>query len=113
MTEAARRLFDDRIREGGGTVERALAEVIQYITLLGLSRTDLFTTAAFYGGTVLRMLHGLGRFSAGLDVRRTFGRQLSRLSSRRTPGRILSWSEHLSVSVRCRLLLNSRRSGSR
>ncbi len=67
MTEAARRLFDDRVRESGGTAECALAEVIQYITLLGLSRTDFFATAAFYGGTALRMLHGLDRFSEDLD----------------------------------------------
>ncbi len=56
MTEAPRRLFDDRIRESGGTAERALAEVIQCITLLGLSRTDFYAAAAFYGGTALRML---------------------------------------------------------
>ena len=67
MTDAARRLFEERLRENGGAAERALAEVIQYITLLGLSRTDFFALAAFYGGTALRMLLGLDRFSEDLD----------------------------------------------
>ena len=46
MTEAARRLFEERLRENGGAAERALAEVVQYVTLLGLSRTNFFAVAA-------------------------------------------------------------------
>ncbi|MBU0955926.1 MAG: nucleotidyl transferase AbiEii/AbiGii toxin family protein [Spirochaetes bacterium] len=45
----------------------ALREIIQELALIGLSRTDFFTQAAFYGGTALRIFHGLDRFSEALD----------------------------------------------
>ena len=45
----------------------ALAEVMQQVALLGLWRTKFFERAAFYGGTALRIFHGLGRFSEDLD----------------------------------------------
>jgi predicted nucleotidyltransferase component of viral defense system len=45
----------------------ALREVMQEITLAGLSRTDFFEKAAFYGGTALRIFHGLDRYSEDLD----------------------------------------------
>jgi hypothetical protein len=47
--------------------ENALKEVVQEIALLGLSRTDFFSKAAFYGGTCLRLFYGLPRFSEDLD----------------------------------------------
>lgn len=47
--------------------ENAIKEIIQEITLAGLSRTDFFSKAAFYGGTCLRIFHGLNRFSEDLD----------------------------------------------
>lgn len=47
--------------------ERALREVMQEITLAGLYRSDFFKEAAFYGGTALRIFHGLDRFSEDLD----------------------------------------------
>lgn len=47
--------------------ERALREVIQEIALLGLWRSKFFEHAAFYGGTALRILYGLDRFSEDLD----------------------------------------------
>jgi len=46
---------------------RALREVMQEIALLGLWRSKFFEKAAFYGGTALRVLYGLDRFSEGLD----------------------------------------------
>jgi predicted nucleotidyltransferase component of viral defense system len=46
---------------------RALREVIQEIALLGLWRAKFFEKAAFYGGTALRLLYGLDRFSEDLD----------------------------------------------
>ncbi len=46
---------------------RALREVMQEIALLGLWRSKLFERAAFYGGTALRVLYGLDRFSEDLD----------------------------------------------
>lgn len=47
--------------------ENALKEIIQELTLGGLARTDFFARAAFYGGTALRIFHGLSRFSEDLD----------------------------------------------
>ena len=47
--------------------ENAIKEVIQEITLAGLSRAGFFAKAAFYGGTCLRIFHGLNRFSEDLD----------------------------------------------
>lgn len=45
----------------------ALREIIQEITLAGLWRSKFFEKAAFYGGTALRILYGLDRFSEDLD----------------------------------------------
>jgi len=44
-----------------------LREIVQELTLVGLSRTDFFSRAAFYGGTALRIFHGLERYSEDLD----------------------------------------------
>lgn len=46
---------------------RALREIIQEVALLGLWRAKFFEHAAFYGGTSLRILYGLDRFSEDLD----------------------------------------------
>jgi hypothetical protein len=45
----------------------ALREILQEIALLGLWRSKFFEKAAFYGGTALRILYGLDRFSEDLD----------------------------------------------
>lgn len=45
----------------------ALQEIIQEIALEGLARAKFFEHAAFYGGTCLRILHHLDRFSEDLD----------------------------------------------
>ena len=45
----------------------ALREVMQEIALAGLYRGGFFAKAAFYGGTCLRIFHGLPRFSEDLD----------------------------------------------
>lgn len=45
----------------------ALREIMQEIALAGLSRTDFFEKAVFYGGTALRIFYGLDRFSEDLD----------------------------------------------
>lgn len=47
--------------------ENAIKEIIQEIALSGLSRGGFFEKAAFYGGTCLRIFHGLNRFSEDLD----------------------------------------------
>lgn len=45
----------------------ALKEIYQEIALAGLSRGEFFKIAAFQGGTCLRIIHGLKRFSEDLD----------------------------------------------
>lgn len=47
--------------------ENALKEIIQEIALLGLHRANFFEKAAFYGGTALRILYDLPRYSEDLD----------------------------------------------
>ena len=45
----------------------ALHEVMQQVTLAGLHRGGFFDKAAFYGGTCLRIFHGVQRFSEDMD----------------------------------------------
>lgn len=47
--------------------KNALKEIIQKICLVGLHRKDFFEKAAFYGGTALRIIYKLERFSEDLD----------------------------------------------
>ena len=47
--------------------EHALQEIIQELALEGLARAKFFERAAFYGGTCLRILYKLDRFSEDLD----------------------------------------------
>ena len=47
--------------------EYAVKEILQDIALYGLWRADFFDIAAFQGGTSLRILHGMSRFSEDLD----------------------------------------------
>jgi predicted nucleotidyltransferase component of viral defense system len=47
--------------------ENALKEIMQEIALLGLWREKFFEKAAFYGGSALRILYQLDRFSEDLD----------------------------------------------
>ena len=45
----------------------AIKEIMQEIVLCGLSRAGFFQKTAFYGGTALRILYGLDRFSEDLE----------------------------------------------
>lgn len=47
--------------------QSALREIMQEVALAGLYRSGFFEKAAFYGGTALRIFHGLDRFSEDLD----------------------------------------------
>ena len=47
--------------------KNAIEEVLQEVVLAGLSKTDFFKHAAFYGGTALRIFYGMDRFSEDLD----------------------------------------------
>lgn len=48
-------------------MRNATYEVMQQVVLAGLQRGGFFEKAAFYGGTCLRIFHGLNRFSEDLD----------------------------------------------
>lgn len=52
---------------------QAIREIVQEVVLLGFWRSGFFEQAAFYGGTALRIFHGLNRFSEDLDF--SLGRQ--------------------------------------
>lgn len=55
-------------RDSSGTATpNAEQEVCQKIVLAGLYRGGFFDHAAFYGGTCLRLFHGLPRFSEDMD----------------------------------------------
>ncbi len=47
--------------------KNAIKEIVQEVAVLGLWRAKFFEKAAFYGGTALRILHQLDRFSEDLD----------------------------------------------
>lgn len=57
----------------------AIREVVQEIVLLGFWRSGFFEEAAFYGGTALRIFHGLNRFSEDLDFSLINGQSSFRL----------------------------------
>jgi predicted nucleotidyltransferase component of viral defense system len=65
------RMIEDRLRQykPDSKLEElnALKEIAQEITLLALSRAEFFKQAAFQGGTCLRIVYGLPRFSEDLD----------------------------------------------
>ena len=63
ITDFIQRRKPETLRE----YDRVLREIIQHIALLGLWRLGFFEHAAFYGGTALRIVHGLPRFSEDID----------------------------------------------
>ncbi len=67
MHDAIRGMIEKRRPQGPLDWDRALREVLQEAALAGLWRTGFFDRAAFYGGTALRLFHGLDRFSEDLD----------------------------------------------
>lgn len=64
-------LIQQKLRGYGATnaieEENATKEILQEIALYALWRGDFFDVALFQGGTSLRILHGLPRFSEYLD----------------------------------------------
>lgn len=67
MDDAIRAMIDKRRPRDETDWDRALREVLQEVALAGLWRRGFFDQAAFYGGTALRLFHGLDRFSEDLD----------------------------------------------
>jgi hypothetical protein len=69
--------------------EQAIKEIIQEIALYALWRADFFEVAAFQGGTSLRVLHQLPRFSEDLDF------------MLKQPDPEFDWSGYLAVLLSC------------
>jgi predicted nucleotidyltransferase component of viral defense system len=67
MNEAVVRMLARYERKRVEDDVKALREILQEITLLGLWRSRFFEKAAFYGGTALRILYGMDRYSEDLD----------------------------------------------
>jgi len=67
MHEAVARMLSKYACKNAEDYAHALREIMQEIALLGLWRSKFFEKAAFYGGTALRILYGLDRFSEDLD----------------------------------------------
>ena len=67
MHEAIRSMLDRYDCLSRDDYVNALREILQDLALLGLWRSKFFEHAAFYGGTALRLLHGLDRYSEDLD----------------------------------------------
>jgi predicted nucleotidyltransferase component of viral defense system len=63
--------------------EQATKEILQEVALYSLWRADFFEVAAFQGGTSLRILHKLPRFSEDLDF------------ILKAPNHAFSWSSYL------------------
>jgi hypothetical protein len=52
---------------GPGQGLNAMRELVQWEIIAGLHEAEVFREAAFIGGTSLRLLHGIGRFSEDID----------------------------------------------
>jgi len=67
MNEAVARMLERYDCDSLADHLQALREILQEIALLGLWRSKFFDKAAFYGGSALRILYGLDRFSEDMD----------------------------------------------
>lgn len=67
MNAALQSLIERYRPETAQDWENALREIVQELALLGLWRSKFYERAAFYGGTALRIFHGLPRFSEDMD----------------------------------------------
>ena len=67
MIELIQRRLDSYSSANQVKEEQAIKEILQEIALYGLWRAGFFEVAAFQGGTSLRILHKLPRFSEDLD----------------------------------------------
>ena len=67
MIELLQQQLDNYKARGPVEEGQALREILQEVALYALWRAGFFEVAAFQGGTSLRILHGLPRFSEDLD----------------------------------------------
>jgi len=65
------KIIEERLKEYAPTSQRdelnAIKEIAQEIALCSLARSNFFNSAAFQGGSCLRIVHKLNRFSEDLD----------------------------------------------
>lgn len=82
-------IIKEKLRQYGAAnvleEENAVKEILQEIALYALWRSDFFNVALFQGGTSLRVLYGLPRFSEDLDF------------LLRVPDPSFDWAPHLKV----------------
>lgn len=69
--------------------EMAVREILQEVALYGLWRSGFFEVGAFQGGTSLRILHGMHRFSEDLDF------------ILKSPDADFGWSEYFEKLIEC------------
>lgn len=67
MSEIFEQMLRQHTINGDNDRRNALYEVMQQVVLGGLYRGGFFKEAAFYGGTCLRIFHGLKRYSEDMD----------------------------------------------
>ncbi len=67
MTNSNIKSIYDRYQNSKISEQTKIREILQQTALLGLERHGFFEKTAFYGGTALRILYGLDRFSEDLD----------------------------------------------
>ncbi|HPI36773.1 MAG TPA: nucleotidyl transferase AbiEii/AbiGii toxin family protein [Ignavibacteriaceae bacterium] len=67
MNNLLKQLISKPLPESENELLKLLRESLQSLALLGLWRSNFFEHAAFYGGTALRILYSLDRFSEDLD----------------------------------------------
>ena len=67
MRDAIKKIIDDYNPKNKEEAKYALREIVQYMVLIGLSKAGFFKKGSFYGGTALRTLYGLNRYSEDLD----------------------------------------------
>ena len=64
-------IIDERLKNYSSNTledeEHALKEILQEVALYGLANANFFDKAIFHGGSALRILYGLPRFSEDLD----------------------------------------------
>ncbi len=81
MKSVLESLLDNSPADSVDAYRQALRQLAQEIVLLGLWRGKFFEHAAFYGGTALRMVYQLDRFSEDLDFSLLSGNRSFTLSS--------------------------------
>ena len=91
MSPALKDMLDAYQPKTPADYQNAVREIVQEIALLGLWRGGFFEHAAFYGGTALRIFHGLRRFSEDLDFTLRDEGQLDERFLRAALAEVVDW----------------------